>query len=269
MKENKILISILVPTYNRVGYLKECLDSIIEQKWFNLKELELIVSDNSEWDETKNFMKEYINKHQNRNIIYNKNEKNLWMVWNWNKLLELKKWEYYIFLSDDDKFYRENSLKLLYDNLKKYNLDVCYWRYRVIDWVWNDKWDFKPHTKIWKNKIFYDNFDNQLIWLHSISFWWILYKDYWFQYDYNSKLLADWNMNLQYLYLEKKVSLINVYTFLYRVHNTNASIGGPCMYSWKILNYQYNYFHVKLFGKYKYYIAMIFSWLVRRLRRLF
>ena len=60
MKENKILISILVPTYNRVEYLKECLDSIVEQKWFDLNELELIVSDNSEWDETRNFMEKYM-----------------------------------------------------------------------------------------------------------------------------------------------------------------------------------------------------------------
>ncbi|MBO4203509.1 glycosyltransferase [bacterium] len=32
MKENNILISVLVPTYNRVKYLGECLDSIVEQK---------------------------------------------------------------------------------------------------------------------------------------------------------------------------------------------------------------------------------------------
>ena len=148
MKENKILISILVPTYNRVEYLEECLDSIVEQEWFDLKELELIVSDNSEWNETKSFMNNYIQKHKDWNIKYNKNEKNLWMVWNWNKLLEIKKWEYYIFLSDDDKFYDKGSLKLLYNNLLKYNLDVCYGKYRVINETLNITVIFETNKSI-------------------------------------------------------------------------------------------------------------------------
>ena len=184
MKESNILISILVPTYNRVKYLQECLDSIIEQEWFDLKELELIVSDNSEWEETKNFMEKYIKENKEWNIMYNKNEKNLWMVWNWNKLLELKRWEYFIFLSDDDKFYDKNSLKNIYDWLIKYKLDACYWKYRIVDSEWNDQWDFQGHNKIWNKMIYYDTFNEQ-IQGHSISFWWILYKDFWFKYNEN------------------------------------------------------------------------------------
>ena len=221
MKEKKILISILVPTYNRVKYIEECLDSIIKQEWFDLKELELIVSDNSEWNETKNFMDGYIKKNKNRNIKYNKNEKNLWMVWNWNKLLELKKWEYYVFLSDDDKFYDENSLEILYSNLKKYNLDICYWKYMVIDWDWKDMWIFEPHIKIWNNKIYYDSFDEQMD-SHSISFWWILYKSFWYKYDVISREFADWYMNLQYLYDKKNVAMIDRYVFKYRMHESNS-----------------------------------------------
>ena len=137
MKENKILISILVPTYNRVKYLEECLNSIVEQEWFDLKKLELIVSDNSEWDDTKSFMNNYIKSINDWNIKYNKNEKNLWMVWNWNKLLELKKWEYFIFLSDDDKFYDKNSLKELYSWIKMENFCLCCWKKVFIDEMWN------------------------------------------------------------------------------------------------------------------------------------
>lgn len=269
MKGNKVLISILVPTYNRVEYLEECLDSIVEQDWFDLKELELIVSDNSEWDETKHFMEQYIKDHRNWNIIYNKNKENLWMVWNWNKLLELKKWEYYVFLSDDDKFYCKTSLKILYDNLIKYGLDACYWKYRVINWKWDDQWDFIPHSKIWTKKIYYDSFNNQLIHLHSISFWGVLYKSYWFKYDYNSKWYADWNMNLQYLHAKKKIAMINEYTFWYRVHGTNDSNNIPTLYFLESLSHQYEYFHINLFRRVGYFVAMIFLGFARKLKRFF
>lgn len=263
MKGSNILVSILVPTYNRVKYLKECLDSIIEQEWFVLKELELIVSDNSEWNETKEFMDNYIKDHNDWNIKYNKNERNLWMVWNWNKLLELKKWEYYIFLSDDDKFYDKDSLKLLLEWLNKYQLDACYWKYRVIDWMWNDKWDFEPHKKIWDNKIYYDSFKEQQIKWHSISFWWILYKNYNFKYDYKSKRFADYHMNLQYLYHNKRIALINIYTFYYRVHDLNDSNTIPKWFWLRFLFYRHIYFWT-----YKYFFEEIIIWVRNRFRKL-
>ena len=264
MKENKILISILVPTYNRVEYLKECLDSIVEQKWFDLNELELIVSDNSEWDETRNFMEKYMKENKDWNVVYNKNKKNLWMVWNRNKLLELKKWEYYIFLSDDDKFYNMNSLRLLYDNLMNYDLDACYWKYRVIDWEWNDKWDFGPHTKIWNNEIYYDSFEEQ-IQMHSISFWWILYRKFWYRYDYQSKWFSDWTMNLQYLYNNKKVALINEYTLYYRIHDSNDSNTIPRYFDLKFLLHTYNYFNISFWLRIKYIMCKI----INKLKRVF
>ena len=221
MKESNILISILVPTYNRVKYLQECLDSIIEQEWFDLKELELIVSDNSEWEETKNFMEKYINDNKNWNIQYNKNKKNLWMVWIWNKLLELKKWEYFIFLSDDDKFYDKNSLKKLFEWLNKYKLDACYWKYMLIDWDSKELWQYRAHDKIGKENVFYDSFEDQIK-MHSISFWWIFYKDFWFQYEEDMWMAADWRFNLRYLYNRKKLALLNFYSFCYRFYDNNS-----------------------------------------------
>jgi len=244
MKENKILISILVPTYNRVKYLEECLDSIIEQEWFDLKELELIVSDNSEWNETKNFMNGYIKKHKNRNIKYNKNEKNLWMVWNWNKLLELKKWEYFIFLSDDDKFYDKDSLKTIYNWLLKYKLDVCYWKYMLIDWNGHEKGICYWFDKIKSDNVYYDQFNEQLN-FHTISFWGILYKDFWYQYNYHMDMVADRYMNLKYLYEKKHVWEINFFTFKYRNYDNNSikkrNIKQVCMRRW----YVYRDFHIK------------------------
>ena len=235
------LISVLIPTYNRVAYLKECLNSVLRQTWFKKNEIEILIWDNSEWNETKELINTFLKKENLYNIKYIKNEKNMWSTRNTNNLLDLSNWVYYIILSDDDKFYDKNSLKLLYDHLIKYNLDVCYWKYRVINWEWKDLWDFKPHTKIWKKKIYYDSFEEQML-QHSISFGWILYRKFWYKYDYWSKWFWDWTMNLQYLHDKKIVALINEYTLYYRVHNSNDSWGIPRNFWLKFLFYRCSYF---------------------------
>ena len=53
-------LSIIVPTYNRANYLKECLDSIINQNYPNI---EVIVTDDNSTDNTKEVVKEYIQKY--------------------------------------------------------------------------------------------------------------------------------------------------------------------------------------------------------------
>ena len=60
MEKHYPKVSIVVPTYNRADYLKECLDSIIKQDYPNL---EIIVSDDNSTDNTfevvKNFQRKY------------------------------------------------------------------------------------------------------------------------------------------------------------------------------------------------------------------
>lgn len=247
--ENKILISVLIPTYNRPDYLKECLDSVLSQKWFWNSELEFIISDNSNNDDSKDILKKYIKDNPEIKIIYNKNKENLWMVWNFNKLLELKTWEYFIFLSDDDKFYHKGSLKILYDNLLKNNVDVCYWKYKTINS--NDEIkDFIPHDKIWNEQFYYDSLKEQLDW-HSISFGWILYKDFWYKYDKNAWLWCDWDFNIQYLVKNKKILLINENTLIYRIHknqdSSNINYSNYLKSSIYIINKQNISFKLKIF----------------------
>jgi len=63
-------LSIVIPTYNREDYLKECLDSIIEQNYPNL---EIVVTDDNSTDNTENICKEYMQKFSY--IKYVKNRK--------------------------------------------------------------------------------------------------------------------------------------------------------------------------------------------------
>jgi len=63
-------VSIVVPTYNREEYLRECLDSIINQNYPNL---EIIVTDDNSKDNTEEVVKNYIAKYSF--IKYVKNNK--------------------------------------------------------------------------------------------------------------------------------------------------------------------------------------------------
>ncbi len=95
-------LSLLIPTYNRVKYLKIMLDSVITQVEQNnlSSEVEVIVSDNCSDDGTQDFMN--VLSIQNPYIKYSRNEKNIGVVRNILKLFELTTSKYWMFYGDDD-----------------------------------------------------------------------------------------------------------------------------------------------------------------------
>lgn len=72
---NKPLLSICIPTYNRSSYLKKCLDSIITQKEFNSGNVEIVISDNCSTDDTGILVQNYTAKYDN--IKYFRNDNNI------------------------------------------------------------------------------------------------------------------------------------------------------------------------------------------------
>jgi len=91
----KPFISIIIPTYNRHEYLKECIDSALKQTYTRK---EIIVADDSSKDETRDVCKSYGSL-----IKYFCNKKNLGMHANWRKALyDYAKGGYALILNDDD-----------------------------------------------------------------------------------------------------------------------------------------------------------------------
>ena len=54
--QNKPLVSVCIPTYNKARYLRKSLDSIINQTYGNL---EIIISDNASPDNTEEIIKSF------------------------------------------------------------------------------------------------------------------------------------------------------------------------------------------------------------------
>ncbi|MFN3265802.1 MAG: glycosyltransferase family 2 protein [Deinococcales bacterium] len=89
------LVTIGIPTFERVEMLKQALNSALQQTYENL---EIIVSDNASSDATFAFMQQI----NNPRVRYIRQESNLGMVGNWNACLAAARGDYFLLLSDDD-----------------------------------------------------------------------------------------------------------------------------------------------------------------------
>mgnify|MGYP001594086182 CR=1 FL=1 len=91
----KKLVTVAIPTYNREGYIKESINSVLNQTH---KNLELLVVDNHSEDNTQ----KVIDGIHDRRIRYVRNKKNIGILSNWNKCISLAKSKYLVILGDDD-----------------------------------------------------------------------------------------------------------------------------------------------------------------------
>ena len=92
MYDKKVLI--IIPTYNGEKYIKETIDSCLNQTY---KNIEIIVVDDCSTDNTVKILKSYGNK-----IHLTINKENQGIVKNLNKALLNKDGDYFIFLGHDD-----------------------------------------------------------------------------------------------------------------------------------------------------------------------
>lgn len=98
-------ISICIPTYKNVDYLKRLLNSIIIQTF---KDYEIVITDNSPDDAVEQLLKEYASELQ---IRYYKNEPPTNMGENFNRVLQKADGEWIKIMHDDDWFETSESLQ--------------------------------------------------------------------------------------------------------------------------------------------------------------
>jgi glycosyltransferase involved in cell wall biosynthesis len=91
----KPLITIGIPTRNRLSYLQNALKSAISQTYSNI---EIVISDNFSNDGTE----EYLNTIRDSRVKIFRQSKLLDMIDNWNFCLKNSSGNYFILLSDDD-----------------------------------------------------------------------------------------------------------------------------------------------------------------------
>ena len=111
-------VSVIVPVYNTSAYLRECLDSIINQ---TLKEIEVICVDDGSTDGSLDILKEYAKKDKRFTII---TQQNTSAGAARNAGLVVAKGEYLSFLDSDD-FFAPEMLEEMYNKALAVIADIC------------------------------------------------------------------------------------------------------------------------------------------------
>lgn len=107
------IVSVLIPTYNRVAFLKEAIDSVCAQTF---EDVEILILDNCSTDNTA----ELVTKYGDPRIRYIRNDSNLGMVGNHNKALEVARGKYIYVFSDDDVMSDIDNLLLKVHVMEEY-----------------------------------------------------------------------------------------------------------------------------------------------------
>lgn len=120
--QQKLLVSIGLPTYNRAHCITHALDALLCQTYQNF---ELIISDNASDDSTRQICEAYAKK--DTRIKYFRQKENMGFMKNFLFVLHEARGEYFIWVADDDWWapnYLEALTKALLEN-PSYGVSMC------------------------------------------------------------------------------------------------------------------------------------------------
>lgn len=210
------LISIIIPTCNRVHLIGETLDSILSQIYTNW---ECIIVDDGSMDDTENVVKEYINQ-DNRFQFHQRPADSIKGANTCrNYGFELSKGEYIKWFDSDDIM----SFNLLEKQILSFNNDVdvgvCKLAY----------YDFDKRISIKENRIFStylieDYITGKIAFYISGPLWKRSFLEKQADlFDVHITNLDDWDFNLRMLYQEPSIVYVDELLIQYRIHGDSLS----------------------------------------------
>lgn len=154
---NKIIVSVIIPNYNHAKYLRQRINSIIEQTFTGY---EIILLDDCSTDDSPNILTSYLNNPHVSHIILN-TENSGSPFCQWEKGIRLAQGKYIWIAESDDyasPFFLEYTVKALEANPKAF---LCYTGSHIIDATSNiiklegfDKWEEDGLSHIFNNQIY-------------------------------------------------------------------------------------------------------------------
>lgn len=110
------ILSICIPTYKRLEYLKDTVESItIQEEFMHSGQVELVISDNGSGDGTVEYLKELSEKYPDK-VIINNSDKNQGAFLNILKVFSLARGTF-LKLNNDTQMHNPGSLKFILDKL--------------------------------------------------------------------------------------------------------------------------------------------------------
>lgn len=111
------MISVIIPAYNVEEYIKECLDSILNQTY---NDLEIIIVDDGSTDNTPKILDEYARKNPQIQILRQQNSGQSCAR---NRGIREAKGEYIVFVDSDDWISSNNILETFFNEIQTSNSD--------------------------------------------------------------------------------------------------------------------------------------------------
>ena len=118
-------VSVIIPMYKVEEYLRECLDSVVNQ---TLKDIEVICVDDGSPDRSAEIAAEYVEKYQNFKLI---RKENGGLSDARNAGLDVATGEYIYFLDSDD-YIASSMLEILYQKANENALDIIYFNANLV-----------------------------------------------------------------------------------------------------------------------------------------
>ncbi len=119
-------ISVIIPVYNVEKYLRQCLDSVINQTF---KDIEIIVINDCSTDNSLQIIEDFADKYNNIKVINNKKNEGLYKTRNIG--LEIAAGQYIGFVDSDD-YIEKNMYEIMYLKAKDTNADIISCNYFII-----------------------------------------------------------------------------------------------------------------------------------------
>jgi glycosyltransferase involved in cell wall biosynthesis len=223
---NTAKISIIMPVYNVEKYLKQCLESVINQ---TMPEIEIICVNDGSTDASPQILKEFAQKDDRIKII---NKENGGIASARNRGLEYATGEYIGFVDSDD-WIEPHMYETLYNNAKKHDSDMVMCSAHIYDDTAQKMRYDMPYFTLERldesfDDIIFDHTHQNLIFGINVTAWNKLYESKFIQENnirFQEGLDFEDNPFFYETYLKaKKVSLIRDQLYFYRVNRKGSFI---------------------------------------------
>jgi glycosyltransferase involved in cell wall biosynthesis len=219
------LVSVIIPIYNVDQYLRQCLDSVINQ---TLKDIEIICVNDGSTDNSLQILEEYAQKDNRIKVVLHKHNKGVGAARNTG--LEFVTGEYVLFLDSDD-WLELDACECAYNHIKKNKNDIVYFGINI----YNEETD-KLNFDFSRLYSFRGNFYNTCLKLNSLTRPYMDYCECWYKI-YKSSFLQKYDIKFtnghrkyedqpfyfKALLYANTVSILDKPLYNYRIRETSIS----------------------------------------------
>lgn len=128
-KEKKILISVVIPSYNRADTVGQTIDSILAQKVD--ADIEIVIGDDCSTDNAREVLTQYKEQHPDEiRLLFH--EQNIGLGANWATCVKACKGKYICNCDNDDYWHNEHKLQIQLDYMESHSeCNICITNHRT------------------------------------------------------------------------------------------------------------------------------------------